>query len=90
MYGSDWHMLSQEPGWEHYAGDMANLIRGLDTSGAAAAKVLGGNVLRCYGLAKDSGRGNLERLQKFHSDNGAEGSPGWVPASPQPTDPSGG
>lgn len=90
MYGSDWHMLSQEPGWENYAGDMANLIWGLDTSGAVAAKVLGGNVLRCYGLAKDSGRGNLERLQKFHADNGTEGSPGWVPSSTQPTGPSGG
>jgi predicted TIM-barrel fold metal-dependent hydrolase len=77
MYGSDWHMLSKEPGWESYAGDMANVIRGLDPSGVVAANVLGGNVLQCYGLTKDSSRGSLERLQKFFADNDSNAGPGW-------------
>lgn len=77
MYGSDWLMLSKEPAWESYAGGVANIIQGMDPTGALATKILGGNVLRCYGLEKGTGR-NLARLVKYHADNGAVGSPGWL------------
>lgn len=78
MYGSDWLMLSKEPGWEAYAGGVASIIRKLDLSGALAAKVLGDNAMQCYGLKKDSNRGNLERLLMYYRDNGSAGPPGWL------------
>ncbi len=79
MYGSDWLMLSKEPGWETYGEGVAKVIRGLDPSGKIATKVLGGNVLECYGLTETSRRGakgvgTFERLQKFHETNGL----GWL------------
>lgn len=80
MYGSDWLMLSQEPGWQSYGEGIAAVIRGLDGTGALATKVLGGNALRCYGLTKDDGRGRLDKLVEFHNEHGAGGAPGWVQA----------
>lgn len=80
MYGSDWLMLSQESGWQSYGEGIAAVIRGLDGTGALATKVLGGNVLRCYGLTKTDGRGRLDKLVKFHNEHGAGGAPGWVQA----------
>lgn len=77
MYGSDWLMLSKEPAWEYYAGGVANIIRGMDSTGVLAAKILGENALCCYGLEMVTGR-NLARLVKYHADNGTAGSPGWL------------
>lgn len=78
MYGSDWLMLSQEPGWQSYAEAIATIIRGMDVDEAVARKVLGKNVLNCYGLSKESGRGRLEKLIAFHAQHGLGSGPGWV------------
>ena len=78
MYGSDWLMLSQEPGWQSYANGIATIIRSLDTDGTTAGKVLGENALACYGLSKASGRGRLEKLVEFHTQHGLSGGPGWL------------
>ena len=84
MYGSDWLMLSKEPGWQSYGDGVARVIRNYDPSGQIAAKVLGGNVLECYGLTADSNRGEFgggtfERLKEFHAKNGT--GLGWVKQS---------
>ena len=77
MYGSDWLMLSQVPGWEGYADGIAKVIRDYDSSGRLAQKVLGGNVLQCYGLDKNSSRQNMQRLKAYYSQPG-RGLPGWM------------
>ena len=77
MYGSDWLMLSQVPGWEAYADGIAKVIRDYDSSGLLAQKVLGGNVLQCYGLAKNSTRQNLQRVKAYYSQPGRS-LPGWM------------
>ncbi len=81
MHGSDWLMLSNEPGWEAYGDSVAKVVRDLDPSGQVAQKVLGANVLECYGLTADSNRGEFgggtfKRLQDFHAKNGS--GIGWV------------
>ena len=78
MYGSDWLMLSQEPGWQSYANGIATTIRRLDADGTLAGRVLGDNVLACYGLSKTSGRGRLKKLVDFHAQHGLSGGPGWL------------
>lgn len=77
MYGSDWLMLSQVPGWEGYADGVAEVIRGFDPSGQLAKKVLGGNVLELYGLTKTSTRQNMQRLIAHYSQPGRN-LPGWM------------
>lgn len=77
MYGSDWLMLSQVPGWESYADGIASVIRGFDPSGQLAKKVLGGNVQQLYGLAKNSTRQNMQRLTTHYSQPGRS-LPGWM------------
>lgn len=78
MYGSDWLMLSQEPGWQSYANGIATIIRRLDADGTLAGRVLGDNVLACYGLSKTGGRGRLKKLVDFHAQHGLSGGPGWL------------
>jgi len=78
MYGSDWLMLSQVPGWQSYADSIAAIIRGLYADATTARKVLGENALNCYGLSKTSDRGRLEKLVAFHVQHGSGGSPGWI------------
>lgn len=82
MYGSDWLMLSKEPGWEAYAGRIADIVRNFDQTGLIARKVLGDNVMKCYGLASDTSRTTFARLMKNFSENGQRDGPGWVPTSP--------
>lgn len=77
MYGSDWLMLSQVPGWEGYADGMAKVFRDYDPSGRLARKVLGGNALQCYGLASNASRQNLQRLKAYYSQPGRS-LPGWM------------
>lgn len=77
LYGSDWLMLSQSPGWEGYADGIAEVIRSFDPSGSLARKVLGGNVLACYGLTKDSPRQNMRRVKAYYSQRGRS-LPGWM------------
>lgn len=77
MYGSDWLMLSQVPGWEAYAAGIGEVIRGYDPSGLLAQKVFGGNVLQCYGLAANSTRQNMRRLRAYYSQPGRV-LPGWT------------
>lgn len=81
MYGSDWLMLSLVVGWEGYADGIASLIRSFDQTGSVAKHVLGANVLDCYGLAQNSTRQNLQRLQMYYSKPGRT-VPGW--SSPAP------
>lgn len=78
MYGSDWLMLSQVPGWESYADGVAKVLRGYDTSGDIAERVLGVNVLKCYGLTQASSRGNFERIKGYYASSGLRGLPGWM------------
>ena len=77
MYGSDWLMLSQVPGWESYADGVGAVIREFDSSGRLAQNVLGANALQCYGLAKDSTRQNMQRLKAYYSQAGRT-RPGWM------------
>lgn len=77
MYGSDWLMLSQEPGWPTYAERIAEIVHRLAAAPALASKVLGGNAMRCYGLTRDSGLGRLENLVSHHVEHG-DGPPGWL------------
>jgi predicted TIM-barrel fold metal-dependent hydrolase len=46
MYGSDWHMLSQEPSWATYPFDIASATRNLPID---PVDLFGGNALRCFG-----------------------------------------
>lgn len=77
MFGSDWLMLSQVPGWEGYPDCIAKVIQDYDSSGLVAEKVLGGNVLQFYGLAKNSSRQNLQRLKAYCTKPGRS-LPGWM------------
>ena len=77
MYGSDWLMLSQSPGWESYADGVASVLRNFDPTGSIAKRVLGRNALDCYGLAEGSGRGNLRRTRDRAADGRAP-LPGWM------------
>ncbi len=76
MYGSDWHMLSKEPGWETYGTGVAQVIRAMDPTETFADKVLGANALSCYGLQK--GGRNVASLLKYYADHGAASGPGWM------------
>lgn len=76
MFGSDWHMLSKEPGWEFYANGVAAVIRDMDPSGAFTNKILGGNALACFGLHK--GGRNIDGLANYYTDQGVAGGPGWM------------
>lgn len=76
MFGSDWHMLSKEPGWETYANGVAKVIRDMDPSGAFTSKIFGGNALACYGLHK--GGRDIDRLVSYYTDHGVAGGPGWI------------
>ena len=33
VYGNDWLMLSKEPGWDAYAGRVADIVRSFDQTG---------------------------------------------------------
>jgi predicted TIM-barrel fold metal-dependent hydrolase len=77
MYGSDWLMLSQVPGWEGYADGVASVIRAMDQTGSVAKRVLGANVLDCYGLTANSTRQNLRRVKSYYSQPGRS-LPGWM------------
>jgi hypothetical protein len=81
MYGSDWLMLSLVAGWEGYADGIASLIRGFDQTGSIATRVLGMNVLDCYGLVRGSSRQNSQRLQAYYSQPGRT-PPGWSATVP--------
>lgn len=78
MYGSDWLMLSQVPGWEAYGNGMAKVLRKIAPSEEAFFKVLGGNALGCFGLTKNGGGKQLGRLQQYYASNGMPTGPGWV------------
>ncbi len=80
MYGSDWLMLSQTPGWESYADGIAAVLRS-DGGGSLVRRVMGANVLECYGLTEASGRQNLARLQAYCSAPGRT-LPGWMRPAP--------
>lgn len=85
MYGSDWLMLSQEPGWELYAQALGQLLHGNDTPPGVAAKVLGANAMACFGLSGAADPEPLRRLVDFHAANGNGDGPGW--RRPAPTSP---
>ena len=78
MYGSDWLMLSQEPGWELYAQAIGQLLRASDVPKGVAAKVLGANAMACFGLTGSANAGPLRRLIDFHVANGNAAGPGWL------------
>ncbi len=77
MFGTDWLMLSQVPGWEAYPEGVANVIQNYDTSGFAARKILGSNVLQFYGLAQNSKRQNMQRVTAYYTKPGRT-LPGWM------------
>lgn len=78
LYGSDWLMLSRVPGWESYAERVAALLREADPGGTVAERVLGANVLSCYGLSAASSRGSYERLRAHFLASGLQALPGWM------------
>ena len=78
MYGSDWLMLSNEPGWELYAEEVGKVLRGMDSPKGVAAKVLGANALTCFGLSGGSNAEPLRRLVDHHIANGNAKGPGWL------------
>lgn len=78
LYGSDWHMLSKEPGWEAYAEQVASIIRVLDTTQTFADKILGGNALRCYGLDRETARPGRARLLRHFAAHVQPQGPGWM------------
>lgn len=81
LYGSDWLMLSQTPGWEGYADGIARVLKSYDRDGSIARRVLGDNVLECYGLKAGSGRKNLDRMLTYCSKPGRT-LPGWMQPTP--------
>lgn len=78
MYGSDWLMLSQVPGWETYGNEMAQVLRNIAPSKDAFSGLMGGNVLECFGLTKKSGGKSFSRLRQYYASNGAPAGPGWM------------
>ncbi len=81
LYGSDWLMLSQIPGWEGYADGVAKVLKSFDRDGSIARRVLGDNVMECYGLNAGAGRKNLDRMQTYFSKPGRM-LPGWMRPTP--------
>ncbi len=81
LYGSDWLMLSQTPGWEGYADGVAKVLKSYDHDGSIARRVLGDNVLECYGLQVGSSRKNLDRMLTYCSKPGRT-LPGWMLPTP--------
>lgn len=75
MYGSDWLMLSNVPGWELYAQAVGSLLKNFNPP-EIADKVLGANAIACFGLA--GGGVQLRRLVDFHVANGNAKGPGWL------------
>ncbi len=78
MYGSDWLMLSNEPGWELYAEAVGRLLKGIEAPKDVAARVLGANAMACFGLSGSGDAAPLRRLVDFHQANGNAGGPGWL------------
>lgn len=78
MYGSDWLMLSQVPGWELYGGQMARVLQEIAPSKDAFFKVMGSNALECFGLSPSSGSNALSRLKLYYASNGLLTGPGWL------------
>ena len=67
MYGSDWLMLRQVPGWQAYADGREGHQGRRPEQVHSRPKVLGANVLECYGLAENSMRQNMQRLTNYYS-----------------------
>ena len=82
MYGSDWLMLSKEPGWETYAAQVFQVIHDIDPTGVTSKKVFGDNVMNLYGLKPESPRKVLGRLVDIFTRNGQPEGPGWLPHLP--------
>lgn len=78
LYGTDWHMLAQVPGWGGYASEIAVLLQSADGSGELARKVMGANVLDCFGLQNHASVA-FARLMAHH-EKLSGGRPGWAPA----------
>lgn len=45
MYGSDWHMISQESNWDDYASDLLAATKDI----IRPEKFFGGNAMVCFG-----------------------------------------
>lgn len=78
MYGSDWLMLSQVPGWETYGNNMAGVLSQIAPSQTAFANMMGGNALACFGLDKTSAGLPLSRLRQYYASKGMPAGPGWM------------
>lgn len=78
MYGSDWLMLSQVPGWEAYGNQMARVLQEIAPSADAFSRVMGGNAQECFGLAKSADGKALNRLRQYYESNGMAAGPGWL------------
>jgi predicted TIM-barrel fold metal-dependent hydrolase len=68
LFGSDWVMLSQERGYEGYAGDMVAFLESAGVTGARLDRVLAGNAVRFMRLGE--GQPGRERLLAFYRKHG--------------------
>lgn len=76
MYGSDWFMTAKERDWEAYPRRILDELRGI-ASEDVVQRIMGGNVLECYGLAAGSNRRNRLRLEAYYQQPGRQ-VPGWM------------
>ena len=76
MYGSDWFMTAKERDWETYPQRILGELRGL-ASEDVVRRIMGGNVLECYGLAEGSTRKNRLRLEAYYQQPHRQ-APGWM------------
>jgi len=77
MYGTDWHMMIKEEGWEKYAWNVLGKIARKDKE--TLNKIAYVNAMHCYGLGKAGSSAcgqNRVRLEQFYHRHGV--SPEWI------------